>query len=213
MGAGSLSTLFPGEIRLYASATTDPPIGWLKCDGSRVPRATYSRLFNVIGTTYDVDNTNSTSFQLPDLRGRAAIGQDPFGIRAHHASKIGATGGHVKHTLTNDQLPVHYHASGSLTIGSGGTHMHGIDDPGHTHEATVYRSGNFSKELHLKTYNGLSVWSQGKVKVHRSTTGITVNAAGDHAHTLAGSTGATGNGESFSLLNPYQTLDYIIYAG
>ena len=54
--------LFTGEIRLYASATTDPPADWLRCNGSRVSRVTYSRLFTVIGTTYDVGTETQPPF-------------------------------------------------------------------------------------------------------------------------------------------------------
>jgi microcystin-dependent protein len=60
-----------GTIQMFGGTT--PPNGWLICDGSAVSRATYSLLFDVIGTIWG-DGDNSTTFNLPDLRGRAPIG-------------------------------------------------------------------------------------------------------------------------------------------
>ncbi|CAF4650468.1 unnamed protein product [Rotaria sp. Silwood2] len=206
--------LFTGEIRLYASVLRDPPINWLRCNGSRVSRVTYSRLFAVIGTTYDVNNNDTTSFQLPDLRGRVVVGRDPSEIRTNNTSRMGATGGQSRHTLTNDQLPAHYHDRGSLTIGASGSHTHGIYDPGHQHNADIRENGGSSQDgYYFNAINGKHNWYSGRVKVQSTTTGILVNTVGNHAHILTGNTGSTGNAHSFSLLNPYQTLDYIIYAG
>ncbi len=51
----------------------NPPSGWLSCNGSIVSRVQYSNLFNVIGTNFGNGDGNTT-FQLPDLQGRTAIG-------------------------------------------------------------------------------------------------------------------------------------------
>lgn len=61
----------PGMIAPYAGKTA--PEGWLLCDGSAVSRTTYANLYAVIGTTYGAGN-GSTTFTLPDLRGRVAAG-------------------------------------------------------------------------------------------------------------------------------------------
>lgn len=55
----------------YAGSTI--PGGWLECDGSAVSRTTYAALFAAIGTTWGVGDGSST-FNLPDLRGRTPIG-------------------------------------------------------------------------------------------------------------------------------------------
>lgn len=60
-----------GTIHLYAAATA--PTGWLVCDGSAASRSIYSQLFNLITTTYGVGD-GSTTFNLPDLRGRTPVG-------------------------------------------------------------------------------------------------------------------------------------------
>ena len=49
------------------------PTGWLACDGSAVSRETYSDLFTAISTTFG-EGDGSTTFNVPDLRGRPPIG-------------------------------------------------------------------------------------------------------------------------------------------
>ncbi len=51
------------------------PGGWLLCDGRAVSRTTYSKLFDVITTLYGAGD-NSTTFNIPDLRGRSIVGRD-----------------------------------------------------------------------------------------------------------------------------------------
>jgi microcystin-dependent protein len=60
-----------GEIRPFAG--TFAPVDWHLCDGSLLSIASYSTLFNLIGTTYGGDGVNT--FALPDLRGRDVIHQ------------------------------------------------------------------------------------------------------------------------------------------
>lgn len=63
------------------------PSGYLLCDGAAVSRSTYSDLFGVISTTFGAGD-GSTTFNLPDLRGRVPAGRD-----AGTFSAIAATGG------------------------------------------------------------------------------------------------------------------------
>jgi microcystin-dependent protein len=48
------------------------PLGWHACDGATVPISQNTALFSLLGTTYGGNGT--TTFQLPDLRSRVAIG-------------------------------------------------------------------------------------------------------------------------------------------
>ena len=79
-GAGGTSA-YAGEIKALAGATI--PAGWLVCDGRAINRIDFSALFAAIGVTWG-SGDGSTTFNIPDLRGRTAIG----------AGK-GATGGSV----------------------------------------------------------------------------------------------------------------------
>jgi len=62
-----------GTIIQWGSNTI--PTGWLLCDGSAISRTTYSDLFSVIGTSFGAGD-GSTTFNLPDLRGKVAVGKD-----------------------------------------------------------------------------------------------------------------------------------------
>ena len=58
---------------MEAFAGSSAPTGWLLCNGTTASRTTYSNLFSVIGTTYGVGD-GSTTFGLPDMRGRVPMG-------------------------------------------------------------------------------------------------------------------------------------------
>ena len=61
----------PGAIWAYGGGTA--PAGWLLCNGGVVSRAAYAKLFAVIGTAYGAGD-GSTTFALPDMRGRVVLG-------------------------------------------------------------------------------------------------------------------------------------------
>lgn len=54
------------------------PAGWLFCYGQTASRTTYADLFAVIGTQYGAGN-GTTTFNVPDLRGRVVAGRDNMG--------------------------------------------------------------------------------------------------------------------------------------
>ena len=65
-----------GDVK--ATARTTAPSGWLLCYGQAISRTTYDILFTAIGTTYGAGDGSST-FNLPDLRGRTIVGLDNMG--------------------------------------------------------------------------------------------------------------------------------------
>ena len=108
-----------GMVMPYAGSSA--PSGWLLAYGQDVSRTTYSALFSAIGTTYG-SGDGSTTFTLPDLRGRVVAGQDDMGSTSANrltnqtggldGDTLGATGGSETHTLTEAQLPAHSHSLG-----------------------------------------------------------------------------------------------------
>ena len=66
-----------GTIQSYAG-TASPNAKWLLCDGAAVSRTTYATLFALVATSYGVGD-GSTTFNLPDYRGRAGVGLDNLG--------------------------------------------------------------------------------------------------------------------------------------
>jgi microcystin-dependent protein len=114
-----------GEIKLFVSQ--DPPGGWLHCDGSAISRTTYANLYNIIGVQFG-SGDGSTTFNIPDGRGRVAIG---YGDGPSTSNRlIGQSGGEENHQLTEFEMPEHHHSydrvsgvngapgSGSINIGS-----------------------------------------------------------------------------------------------
>jgi len=94
-----------GAIIPYISETE--PSGWLKCDGTAVSRTTYSSLFAVVGTAFG-SGDGSTTFNLPDLRGRTVIGSGTgSGLTAR---TLAATGGAETHILSISEMPAHTHS-------------------------------------------------------------------------------------------------------
>lgn len=84
-----MSTLLLPSGMVMPYAGTAAPSSWLLCDGSAISRTTYSTLYAIVGTTYGTGN-GSTTFNLPDLRGRVVAGKDNMGGTA--ASRMTGTG-------------------------------------------------------------------------------------------------------------------------
>lgn len=90
---------------ILSLAAQSIPEGWFECNGASVSRTQYAELFAVISTTYGAGD-GSTTFNLPDLRGRTLVGMD--GAQTEFAA-LGQTGGEKSHTLTVAELPPHTH--------------------------------------------------------------------------------------------------------
>ena len=120
-----------GSVIPYAGSSA--PAGWLLCYGQAVSRTDYGALFTAIGTTYG-SGDGSTTFTLPDLRGRVIAGVDNMGGSA--ASRLtsttitgggdapGEVGGAQTHTLTTSEMPSHTHTQDAHTH-TQNSHLHG----------------------------------------------------------------------------------------
>ncbi len=105
-----------GAVMPYAGSTE--PSGWKYCAGQAISRTTFAALFAVIGVTYGAGD-GSTTFNVPDLRGRAAFGRDDMNSSdANRVTTAGsgidgnalaAAGGAETVTLTTAQLASHAH--------------------------------------------------------------------------------------------------------
>lgn len=97
----------PYIATVCATATNFCPRGYLPADGRVLPIAQNTALFSLIGTTYG--GNGQTTFNLPDLRGRAALsqGQGPGLAMAVLGQQVGAE----SVTLSVNQLPAHAHTA------------------------------------------------------------------------------------------------------
>ncbi len=78
---------FFGEIMMFGGNFC--PRFWARCDGQLLPISQNNALFSLLGTTYGGDGR--TTFGLPDLRGRAPIGNG-YGVGLPEV-KLGQKGG------------------------------------------------------------------------------------------------------------------------
>ena len=118
-----------GSIMAFAGPTA--PLGWQLCAGQAISRTTYAGLFAVIATIYG-GGDGSTTFNLPDWRGRVGAGKDDMGGTAANrltagsgmaGTALGAVGG-------DERLAAHHHPNtkaalnwGPNTSYSGGEHL------------------------------------------------------------------------------------------
>ena len=110
-GGGAGSAAFLGQVATFAGDFV--PSGWMPADGQLLSIASNTALFSLLGTTYGGDGVST--FALPDLQGRVAVGADG-------AIPLGTTFGQESTTLTVAQLPPHDHTlpSGGVTGMTGG---------------------------------------------------------------------------------------------
>jgi microcystin-dependent protein len=115
------SVIPPGVIQAFGGGTV--PSGWLLCDGSTVSRSTYSGLFASVGIVHGQGN-GTTTFHLPDLRGRFLRGADNMGTGAagrdldaagRTAANTGGATGNAVGSVQAEQFTSHNHGGGNHT--------------------------------------------------------------------------------------------------
>lgn len=132
---------------VIASASTTTPSGWLPCDGAAVSRTTYASLFTAIGTTFGAGN-GSTTFNVPDLRGRVAAGTGQGTGLTNRT--LGQAWGEEAHAQTAAEVGVHTHTVGAsngtgLAVTGGGTDdptRYGFPDNTQSTAVVMYAHGN-----------------------------------------------------------------------
>ena len=189
-----------GTVMDFAGAAA--PTGWTVCDGSAISRTTFSALFSVVGTTYGVGD-GSTTFNVPDARGRVAVGPDSAAGRVSTNNTLAAVSGLQNHTLAavESGVAAHPHTVGTLVNAAELAHTHSGTSGGisvnHQHGPSNQTTDAPGDHLHMSQANG-NFLSGGQTGVTDSnvagnfyaSASYPHNAAGNHAHTVvAGNTG------------------------
>lgn len=188
-----------GEIKMYGGISV--PSGYLACDGSAVSRATYSNLFAALGTQWGVGD-GSTTFNLPDMRGRSPLGAGSGGGLTPRT--VADSGGEETHTLVvGEQAPGTYSAGGSGTTSG--------ESANHDHSQTGGGTNGFAAR-----YGPGTDWTVSSAAGNRSTAmtfaGTTDGISADHNHTFSVGVSVSDNfgGGAHNTLHPFAVVEYII---
>jgi microcystin-dependent protein len=201
--------------------TDTPPAGWALCNGQQLSRVDYAALFNAIGTTYG-SGDGSTTFTVPDLRGRFPIGKAASGT----ASTLASTGGALDHThsvssSTTSSAGSHNHGGSTDnggrhdhggSTGSEGSHTHGFSGTtGFARDGSLAPNYNYAagtSASHVHDYGGTT--DAGSAHSHSITQAPdhthSISSDGSHTHTVSSSTTGGSN-------PPYLVVNYIILTG
>jgi microcystin-dependent protein len=167
---GALQLEVVGAIKIYAGSSA--PTGYLLCDGTAVSRTTYAALFAICSTTYGAGN-GTTTFNLPDLRGRVPLGLDNMGgvtagritsasLNGGNATTRGGTGGEETHANTGGENGPHSHAPANgnafavLGFGSGQFNGGGTNQYTATGNTTTASSGSGTPHNNMQPWLALN---------------------------------------------------------
>jgi microcystin-dependent protein len=230
--AGSISagTTRVGMVIDFVSSTC--PTQYVAAYGQAISRSTYSELFALTGTTYGVGD-GSTTFNVPDLRGRVVVGEDDMGgvsadriATTLNGDTLGATGGEELHTMTSGELVAHTHTQqGSFSSGNNSvSHTHDWGDTtssngSHSHDNN---SDANSGSVNVASGNQTSV-ADGGGTAETGTDGSHTHSVGGttdvnsvshtHSTTISGETASTGSTTPFNVVQPSMVMTKCIYAG
>jgi microcystin-dependent protein len=164
---------------IFAFGSNFAPQGYLFCSGQLLSIASNTAVFSLLGTTYGGNGT--TNFALPDLRGRAPIGQGQGPGLSNYV--LGQSAGIESVSLLVNNLPAHTH-SFNLNSAAGTTGIPGTT----TYLSKGPTTGSGPNATTLDTY---------------TTTAPNTTLA-------ANAVGLTGSSIPISILQPYLAISYII---
>jgi microcystin-dependent protein len=169
--------------------------------GQAISRATYASLYTLLGTTFG-SGDGSTTFNLPDLRGRVTAGADAMGGSAANrltaasmsTTGLGGAGGAQTVALTTSEMPSHYHSAG-------------ISESAHVHSyiGGVLNTTSGTFFLNLSNSGANAIYKYDTATVAGNTTGVSVTSSNG-----AGTTYSTGGGAAHQNVQPTLICNKII---
>jgi len=219
-----------GVIVPFAGSSS--PAGWLFCSGQAVSRTTYAALFTAIGTVYGVGD-GSTTFNLPDLRGRVIAGEDDMGGTAAARLNVNLTG----NTSLGSAVVTALSSTAGLAVGMGawgstlpaGVTIASIDSGSQVTLSTgTGVTAGASVAIRFGVVDGQTLGAAGGSQTHTLTTpqipahthtvqaqgASSVNAGSFNTAMNTGATtltsSSTGGGQAHPNVQPTMILNYII---
>lgn len=167
---------------------TSAPSGFLLCDGTAYSRTTYAALFAVIGTAFG-SGDGATTFNVPDLRGRAPWGLDNMG---------GVDAGRISSSVTGRNTRGASGGASTATLAEANL-------PAHSHTGTTSSNGDHSHTVPIQTNAEGGAGGAGRMVTGGTTS---TSTAGAHTHTFTTST--VGSGAPFVIMPPVIFCNWII---
>jgi microcystin-dependent protein len=198
----NIPTVPVGAIFPFAGPT--PPSGYLLCDGSEVSISRYIKLFEVIGYAYKPSSNMSgqAAFALPDLRGRFALGRDNMDNEKTIPDKnspevlIDAGGGSSNRVTSA--------VADSLGSGSGS-------------EQTTIQLNNLPEHKHNMSSSSAQYYAAGVPGTTDINAlpgrGLPTGTIDGYGLPNSGGVISTSLSQPLNIMNPYLTINYIIYTG
>lgn len=191
-----------GEIRLFAGNFS--PKNWTYCAGQLMAIAQNTALFSILGVTYGGDG--KTTFGIPDLRGRIAMGQGTGPGLSPCA--LGEKDGSTTAQMTTLNMPMHTH----FVLGGGTVHISGGINAVVNVNTDAAQSNLTSPDSNFIGYDntGNALYNSAATANSLNANAISVQATGLEATMPAMQTTISGLGQAFPIQQPYLGMSYII---
>lgn len=183
--------------------TTAPNSAFAFAYGQAISRTTYAPLFSLFGTTYGTGD-GSTTFNIPDKRGRVSAGKDDMGGNAANrltsagavtGTSLGYAGGEQLHAITLGEMAQHSHTA--TTTNSSSTFNLTINGS----QATTDHTNNFT------TNGGVGSFTTQGNQFFSQSPSVTIPSSG---LTLSTTINNAGSGTAHNNVQPTIISNYII---